>query len=330
MSDATVEAYRKRRQQRLDAKREEQRKTINDYHERVWKRLEARGVPFAERVAILAKHSSIGKPESGAESGFNGKYNLQSGGGNGIIGKENNLDANPDGTQWVTLENGHRIFIDKDGNILKGFGTGGNVKDLGVKYKELEKQAKTYASSERDPLPQEENDRRWSTYRQEVESAIIAGNFEGVQLVKSEEQIGYWGKQERSMTFHVEYDKQADLMNMAKNLQDTYQQEAVMVLTEGKGAVLETTHIKSKDEAIDLLKEAKVKFATVYEDRVEIVHSQKDEETTTEAFAALAIKRGVARAVETKEVSQAYADYGDSIPVKESERPRPQYPDDRK
>ena len=59
MSDATVEAYRKRRQQRLDAKSEEQRKTIERYYQRRWDRLDARGYSLNEKMAIT---DGKGKP----------------------------------------------------------------------------------------------------------------------------------------------------------------------------------------------------------------------------------------------------------------------------
>ena len=332
---AIIEAYRKRRQQRLDAKRDALLKTIEAYKQRRRDRLDARGYSFAEKLAINTKKSNNDASATDADySRLYGKKILTLDGKNVTM----NTDANPDGTQWVTLENGRRIFIDKDGNILKGQGSGGNVKDLGEKYEELENEAKTYATSERpvtnDPtetgITEEENERRWSTFRQEVESAIMAGNFEGVQLAGSEEQVGYWGEQERSVTFSVEYDTPNDLMNFAKNIQDTYQQDAVMVLSDGQGATLQTTRINSKDAAIDLLQEAKVKFATIYDDRVEIVHSDPKEEYAAEAFADLAKKRGISMRTDSKEVSQVFAEYGDSAPVEESERPRPQYPDDRK
>ena len=134
MSDATVEAYRKRRQQRLDAKSEEQRKIINDYHERVWKRLEARGVPFAERVAILAKHSSIGKSESGAESGLEGDINLRSSWKNVIIYKSDSAD-----NDWIVVNgveghfrnvNGTDFFLTRDGKVGLGEYSGKTMDEM--------------------------------------------------------------------------------------------------------------------------------------------------------------------------------------------------------
>ena len=176
-----------------------------------------------------------------------------------------------------------------------------------------------------------ENEKRWSTFQQEVEAAITAGKFPGVQLTSTEGQHGYWlGGLERSKTFAVEYDTEADLMNLAKNLQNTYQQDAVMTVADGTGATQLTTSITNRDVAIRALKDCCVKAATVYDDRVKIVVKNKKQERKAKAFSERAKREGFGSLPDIKSVWQSFANYGDDKPVQEEQRPRQKYPDDRK
>ena len=84
MSDI-VEAYRKRRQARLDAKKAEQRKTIEAYYARRDARIRARQ-----------------NAESGANKAIAGKNTLQSGRKNVIISKRN-TDADDQIKSWMKI-----------------------------------------------------------------------------------------------------------------------------------------------------------------------------------------------------------------------------------
>ena len=91
MSDI-VEAYRKRRQARLDAKKAEQRKTIEAY--------------YARRDARIKVRQNA---ESGADKAIAGKNTLQSGRKNVIISKRNT-----DADDWIRDEHG-RFAKNPDG-----------------------------------------------------------------------------------------------------------------------------------------------------------------------------------------------------------------------
>ena len=127
MGCEAIDKYRSRRDARLSARR---RDSIAAYYARRDARLKEMGLSPVPNRATLAG------------SALNAKNNRANAGKNGIINSGNRLDANPDGSQWVTLENGRRIFIDKDGNIKKGFGAGGNVKELGQNIKSLKTEAR--------------------------------------------------------------------------------------------------------------------------------------------------------------------------------------------
>ena len=147
-----VDDYRKRRQARLDAKAAATRETINAYRKRRWNRLDARGFSFEEKLAITMRNDGTSKFATDAKNNGNrGKEVLSKSWKSGTIRKGktlSHLDADDDDLSegnWVTLKNGHKICIDKDGNILAGEGQGGNVNELGTYYEELNERDKAEA-----------------------------------------------------------------------------------------------------------------------------------------------------------------------------------------
>ena len=343
-----VDEYRKRRQARLDAKAAATRETINAYRKRRWNRLDARGFSFEEKLAITMRNDGISKFATDAKNNGNrGKEVLSKTWKSGIIrkGKTDRRDADDDDIIYRTAANGNKYAINAaKGTIVGGLGPDLEGKKVNNAQENKEKetssnQAKVYATSERPVsnslyatgIEQEEADQRWSTFHQEVDAAVLAGKFDGIRSTNAEEQKGYWlGELERSMTYTVEYDSEENLKTFARTLQDTYQQDSVMVIAEGEGATQHTFNISSQDAAVKALKECDVLGATVYKDRIEIFTFDDEGEETVKAFEFKVEQDKIGMKSTTKSVSALFADDDmESSYINESARPREKYPQDR-